>query len=245
MRTFEVWSPDPVAADRAPALGLLRPHLERLATQQGAWPPRVPAHVARFEPGRDHDSAEDALDAGASAVDGFVDAGADLVVVAGGGLPGTTTTSAPALVLLAALLDRDPVSVLGTTGAPGWTELVVAVRNGLRAGRPHLHDPRALLAAVGAVEIAELTGALLQCGARRTPVLLSGAPDVLAAALVARRVAFSVDSWLLAGCTPATGAAALALTDLRVAPVLDLELDDPLGAELALALLIGAVPLAR
>ncbi len=242
MRTFEVWSPNQVAADRDRPLGQLRPHLERLATQQGAWPPRVPEHVARFEPAhpttRHHDTVEDALESGAAAVDRFVDAGADLVVVAGGG-PRTT-----ALVLLAALLERDPVSVLGTTGSPGWAEQVVAVRNGLRAARPHLHEPRALLAAVGAVEVAELTGVLLQCGVRRTPVLISGAPDVLAAALVARRVAFSVDGWLLAGCTPATGAAALALTDLRVAPVLDLELDDPRAVELALALLLGAVPLA-
>lgn len=238
MRTFEVWSPNSVSSDPALPLGLLRPHLERLAAQQETWPPRVPEHVARFTPAG-AGSTDDALDAGADAVDRLVDSGADLVVVAGGG-PRT-----PALVLLAALLDRDPISVLGTTGSPGWTELVVAVRDGLRAARPHLHDPRALLRADGAVEIAELAGALLQCGARRTPVLLSGAPDVLAAALVARRVAFSVDGWLLAGCTPATEAAALALTDLRVAPVLDLELDDPRGADLALALLTGAVELVR
>lgn len=237
--------PGALLAPPAPALGRLERMLGRLAAQQGCWPPAPPAHVARpagqvarpagqaTEP-----STEQALEAGAVAVDRFVDAGADLVLVAGGG-PRT-----PALVLLAALLDRDPVSVTGTTSAPGWAELVVTLRDGLRAARPHLDDPAALLAAARAVGVAELTGAVLQAAVRRTPVLLSGAPDVWAATLLAQRIAPAVNGWLLAGCSPGTSVAAAAVGALQLVPLLDLQLDAPEGAELALGVLVGGVELA-
>lgn len=118
------------------------------------------------------------------------------------------------------------------------------MRDRLRAARPHLSDVPALLDAVGAVEVAELTGLLLGCAERRTTVLLSGAVDVCAAALAARRTASTVPEWLVAGCSPRAGASAAALAELRLQPLLDLELDDPAGAELALGLLLGAVDLA-
>ncbi|HEU0100738.1 MAG TPA: nicotinate-nucleotide--dimethylbenzimidazole phosphoribosyltransferase [Mycobacteriales bacterium] len=241
MRQFAVERPEPVAAG-ARGLGRLEPVLRRLAAQQGQWPPAVPTQVARVaaDPARTSGmGTEQAVEAGAAAADRLVDAGADLVVVAGGG-DGT-----PALVLLAALLDRDPVAVTGTTGAPGWAALVTAVRDGLRAARPHVHDPAAVLAATGAVEVAELTGLLLQCAVRRTGVLLSGAPDVWAAAVVAQRVSFPVGSWLVAGCSPGSAVVTAAVAELQLSPLLDLELDDPAAVELALGVLVGAVGLAR
>lgn len=239
MREFVVASPEaPLPAP--PGLGRLGPFLVRFGAQQGAWPPLPPTHVARLfvDPARTATlAAPDAVEAGAARADTLVDGGTNLVVAGGGGSP------TPALVLLAALLDRDPVAVTGTTAAPGWALLVAEVRDGLRAARPHLADPTALLAAAGAIEVAELTGLLLQCAVRRTPVLLSGALDVWAAALVAHRVAPGVRDWLLAGCSPQSKAAALAVGELRLAPLLDLELDQPAAAELALGVLVGAVEL--
>lgn len=230
-----------VSAPPAPAgLGRLEPTLRRVAAQQGGWPPAVPRHVARVaaDQGRTAGlTTADALEAGAVAADRLVDGGVDLVVVAGGG------ARTPALVLLAALLDRDPIAVTGTAGGPGWATFVTQVRDGLRAARPHLGDPAALLAAVDAVEVAELTGLLLQCADRRTCVLLSGAADVWAAAVVAQRVAPDVDGWLLAGCSPALAVVADGVAELRLTALLDLELDDPAGVELALGVLVGALGL--
>ena len=240
MREFAVAFVEAPQRD-APELGRLAPVLRRLAAQQGSWPPVPPAQVARVaaDPARTTGLSTDAaLEAGAAAADRLVDAGVDLVVVGGGG------SRTPALVLLAALLDRDPVAVTGTVGGPGWTALVTDVRDGLRKARPHLADPAALLEALGAGEVAELTGLLLQCAERRTGVLLSGAADVWAAALVAQRVAPYVGSWLVAGCSPATPVTATALAELQLEPVLDLEIDDPAGAELALGVLVGAAGLA-
>ncbi len=237
MRTFAVEDPAPVPP--APAtLGRLGLVLERLAAQQGAWPPRRPARVQVAAPPATARTAAEALEAGAGLADRLVDEGADLLVLRGGG------ADVPALVVLAALLGRDPVSVVGTTPSPGWSARVTAVRDGLRAARAHLGDPVALLGAAGALDVAGLAGLLLQAGARRTGVLLSGAPDVWAAAVAGQRVAPELGGWLLAGVAPHTEVVSLAVGELLLRPLLDLGLDDPRGADLALGVLLDGVGLA-
>ena len=231
MRTFAV---EPPAAPEAvpPGLGRLGPWLARLAAAQSSWPPAPPARIGRPD-------AVEGVDAGVDAADRLVDGGADLLVLAGGGPPG------PALALLAVLLDLEPVAAVGTGSVPGWAGLVGTVRDGLRAARPHLGDPDQLLLVTGAAEVAGLAGVLLQAAVRRTPVLLSGAPDVWAAAVLAERTAPGTAAWLLAGCSPAGGGAAAAVSELGLEPLLDLRVARPEGADLALALLLPAVELAR
>lgn len=207
---------------------------------QGAWPPVPARHIARPERGAGRDEGVRAADwdEGMRAADALVDSGSDLVVVAGGGDRG------PALSVLAALLGLEPAAAVGTSSTAGWSKAVASVRTGLRAARPHLTDVEALLDAVGAGQVAGAAGLLAQCAVRRTPVLLSAAPDALAAAVVAERQAPGTARWLLVGCSPAGGAGPAALADLGVQPVLDLGLDLPEGAELALAVLQTAIPLA-
>lgn len=223
----------PAQVPQAPlSLGRLGPALRQLAAAQGSWPPHPPREVARPA------QAGASIEAGAQVADRVVDAGADLVVVGGAGPTG------PALVALAALLSLEPVTAVGTTGAPDWAALVATVRTGLRAVRPHLADLRALLRAAGADEVAGLTGLVTQCAVRRTPVLLSGSPPAAAAAVAADRLVPGVTRWLIAGCSPAGGAAALALSSLGLEPLLDLRLAAPAGAELALQVLVTGVHLA-
>jgi len=231
VRSFPVEAPEPVPAI-LPALGRLGPWLARLAAAQGSWPPALPSHVVPAP-------TTSGVDAGAEAADRLVDAGADLLVVAGGGPTG------PALALLAVLLDLEPVAAVGTGSVPGWAGLVAEVRTGLRAARPHLGDPDRLLAVTGADEVAGLAGLLLQAAVRRTPVLLSGAADAWAAALLAERTTPGTADWLLPGCSPAGGGAAAAVSELRLEPLLDLRLAGPEGADLALAVLGPAVRLAQ
>jgi len=227
--------PAPDGGDGLPAsapahLGRLGPALLRLSAVQGAWPPRRPQRVVPAP-------LADGLEAGARAADALADEGADLVVVGDGGPAG------PALALLAVLLDLEPVAAVGTAAVPGWAALVAQVRDGLRAGRPHRADPDELPTALGAPHLAGLSGLLQQCAVRRTPVLLSGAPGAWAAALLTERRAAGTRSALLAGCSPPPGAPALALTELGLVPLLDLQLGRPEGADLALGVLLGAVDL--
>lgn len=228
--SFSAVDPPPAAPTVPAALGRLGPPLQRLAGMQGRQLPARPARVVRAP-------AAAGVEEGARQADALVDTGADLVLAEGGAGPA-------GLVVLAALLGLEPVAVVGTAGAPGWAARITAVRDGLRAARPHLHDPGALAAALGGDGLAGLAGLLAQCAVRRTPVLLSGAPDVCGAALLADRLAPGAAGWLLAGCSPATQAACTALSNLGLDPLLDLRLDAPEGAELALGLLLAAVDLA-
>lgn len=221
--------------DRLPApreLGRLGPALAWLAAAQGSWPPHVPR-----EPRTVVLDSGAGLDAGRERADALVDAGADLLVV------GATGDPVPGLVVAAALLRLEPVAAVGTAAGPAWAEQVVAVRTRLPAARPHLGDPVALLDAVGSSTVAELAGLLAQAAARRTPVVVDGSMPAIAAALVADRLAPGTHRWLLAATTPVTPAAARALSDLRLEPLLDLGIDRPEAATLALHLLVDAVGL--
>ncbi len=230
MRT-DPTAPEPVEGPTG-SLGRLGPPLLRLAAMQGAWPPHIPERVMTAP-------AADGWETGLAAADALIDEGADLVVVAGGEPPG------PALSLLAALLSLEPVAAVGTSAQPGWAALVAEVRQGVRACRAHLADPTGMIDALSADSLAGLSGVVARCAERRTPVLLSGAPDAVAAAVLADRVGPGTTTWLLAGCSAPAGGPAKGLEDLGLTGLLDLALGRPEGADLALGVLLGAVRLAR
>ncbi len=226
-----VTAPTPVGPGPVPRLGALLPALTWLATVQGAWPPRLPreVRVVTDEPGT--------FDDGLARADSYADTGVDLLVVRASGDP------VPGMSVVAALLDVEPVAAVGTAAGPDWTTLTLGVRDGLRACRPHVGDPEALLAAAGGDRIAPLAALLAQAAVRRTPVLLDGSALTCGAAYVAERCAPGADTWWLAGQRPPAPIARRALAELELTPLLDLALDHPAGGELALAVLRQAVAL--
>ncbi len=108
----------------------------------------------------------------------------------------------PGLVVLAALLDLEPVQAVGTATGPSWAGQVTGVRDGLRTARLHLADPEQLLTALGSAPLAVLTGVLAQAAVRRTPVVLDGSAVTAAAAVLADRLAPGAARWSLAGQVP-------------------------------------------
>lgn len=242
MRRFAVQAP--AALEPAPpALGRLGPALCWLAGAQGDWPPRLPLRVSRVAVDSvavNAGAVDDPMEHGAREADDLVDRGADLVLLTCDADP------VPGVVAAAALLDLEPVDAVGTVssaagGAAGWAALTVGVRDGLRRSRPHLGDPAGLLEAAASPALSRATGLLAQCAVRRTPVVLDGSAVVCGAALVAERFAPGGSAWWLAGQAPPNPAASRALADLGLVPLLDLQLDLPLGAELALAVLLQGV----
>lgn len=178
-------------------------------------PPVAPRAVVRVQVG-----AGQGLDAGREEADRLVDAGADLVVLDADAL------GAGPYVALAVLLDLDPVTAIGTSPAEDWRELVIAVRTGVRAARPHLGYPEALLAQLDDPALGRVTGLLARLAERRTAVLVGGGTSAAAGALLAERLEpGSSRSWL-AGSQPTHPAAAQAWTSLGVTPLLDLGLTD-------------------
>ncbi len=219
-----------------PSLGRLAPFLERLASLQEAWPPRLPQPV-RSVVVREDDAGD--LAAGMAQADEIADSGAGLLLLGGRGDP------VPGLVAAATLLDLEPVRAVGTVAGPDWAATTVGVRDGLRRCRPHLGNAEGLVEAVGSPGFGRLVGLLAQSAVRRTPVLLDGSALVAGAALLAERVAPQASTWWLAGQAPVQPAARRALDDLGLVPLLDLGLSGPEGVGIAHAVLLEAVELAR
>ena len=226
--------PAPAAVPPPPrALGRLGPALAWLAAAQGAWPPVAPSNVRRVVAEDGSTRAE-----GQAEADRLVDGGGDLFVL------GSAGDQVAGLVVLAALLDLEPVQAVGTAAGDDWARLTTGVRDGLRDARMHVGDPDGLLKAVGSPPLARLTGLLAQAAVRRTPVVLDGAPLTAAAAVLAERLAPGAPAWWLAGQVPPAPAARLGLADLGLTGLLDLGLGLPEGADLARSVLEQAIPLA-
>ena len=180
-----------------------------------------------------------AMDAGASCAAALLREGADILLLGDVGLGNTT----PSACLIAAFTGADAAAVTGRGSGADDAMLahkVQVVRDGLsRLGGAR--EPLAVLGAVGGLEHAALTGAMLAAASLRAPVLLDGVVTV-AAALVACAVEPAVAGYLLAGHRSAEPAAAPALDQLRLSPLLDLalRLGEGSGALFALPLVRAA-----
>lgn len=215
------------------ALGRLGPALVWLASVQGTWPPRLPSTRRSLVVGE----GDGTLAGGMATADALADGGCDLLLVGAAGDP------VPGLVVVAALLDLEPVRAVGTAAGDDWAAVTTGVRDGLRSARMHVGDPEGLLDAVGSSPLAQLTGVLAQSAVRRTPVVLDGSAVCAAAAVLADRLAPGSSAWQLAGQVPPAPAARLGLADLGLTGLLDLGLALPAGAELAWSMVEQALPL--
>ena len=173
---------------------------------------------------------------------------ADGISVVGVGDMGIANTTAASAVC-AALLPADPSSVCGPgTGldGPGVERKVEIVRAALRAndlseGRD-APEPVEVLASVGGLEIAFLTGVMLGAASRRVPVLLDGFVTG-AAALIAVGLSPDMGGSLIAATRSPEPGHPLVLERLGLVPLLDLglRLGEGSGAALALPLVRAAV----
>ena len=187
------------------------------------------------------DEVVQAIDAGRRIADEEVDAGADLLIAGDMGIGNTT----PATTLIAALTDSEPVAVVGRgTGIDdaGWARKTAAIRDALYRTRRLSADPVALLRICGGADLAAMTGFLAQAAVRRTPVLLDGVV-VTGAALAAEKLAPGASQWWQAGHRSTEPAHTLALRQLGLDPIveLDMRLGEGSGAVVALSVLRAAV----
>ena len=183
-----------------------------------------------------------ALDVGARL---FAEAGDVGICLVGEMGIGNTTTAA---ALSAALLGIDPALLVGRgTGVDdaGLARKLSVIRQGLTRHEA-LTDPTEILAALGGLEIAAMTGTILASAAARTPILLDGFITA-AAALVAVRLDPSVQPYLLASHRSPEPGHGVLLDHLGLTPLLDLglRLGEASGAALALPLLRMALTILR
>jgi nicotinate-nucleotide--dimethylbenzimidazole phosphoribosyltransferase len=179
-----------------------------------------------------------ALDCGRRAIERLADQSPQLVIFGEMGIGNTTAAAA----IAAALLPCAPADIVGSgTGLDGEGRArkarVVAealALHGLASGAP----ADKVLAAVGGLEIAAITGAIISAAQRRVPVLVDGF-IVSAAALAAVKLNPSCRAWLMFSHRSAERGHSIVLDGLDARPLIDLglRLGEASGAATALPLL--------
>ncbi|MFD6260996.1 nicotinate-nucleotide--dimethylbenzimidazole phosphoribosyltransferase [Micromonospora chalcea] len=187
------------------------------------------------------DEARAALETGIRVAGELIDAGAGILLTGDMGIGNTT----PSATLIAAFSGVDAEAATGRgTGVDDETyaRKVAVVRGALARHQPDPADPLGVLAAVGGLEHAALTGLILGAAARRVPVLLDGVIAV-SAALAAAAFAPDAVGAMVAGHRSAEPGATEALRHLGLEPLIDLglRLGEGTGALLALPVVTGAV----
>jgi nicotinate-nucleotide--dimethylbenzimidazole phosphoribosyltransferase len=94
---------------------------------------------------------------------------------------------------------------------------------GLIARIKNEDDPIKVLADIGGIEIAALTGYILRATSLQIPVVLDGV-ITLAAALVAKAINPKIDQFCIAGHASSEPGSQIAIAHLQLQPILDLEL---------------------
>ena len=178
-----------------------------------------------------------AIEAGFDLARSAAEEGYDLLLSGEMGIGNTTTSAA----VLSVLLDRPPETLTGRGAGLSDAGLVRkndAIREAIRRNRPDPADPIDVLTKVGGLDLAALCGFYLGAAFSRRPVLLDGL-ITCAAGLCAVRLCPKVRDALLASHCSAEPAAALALEELGLAPLLSagLRLGEGSGAAAALPLL--------
>ncbi|HKF91895.1 MAG TPA: nicotinate-nucleotide--dimethylbenzimidazole phosphoribosyltransferase [Acidimicrobiia bacterium] len=216
-----------VATDLDAAPGLVR---ERVRAGTG--------NIAR-EPAMTVAEARQALDVGAAVAAGLIDDGAACLVTGDMGIGNTT----PSAALVAEFTGRAAKEVTGRgTGIddPTLVRKVAAVDAAL-ARTVQRDDPVAVLASLGGLEIAALTGFIVAGAAARVPVVVDGV-IANAALLTAAQLVPGAVPFCFAGHRSTEPAARVVLDTLGLEPILDLELrlGEGSGACLALPVLEAA-----
>ena len=175
-----------------------------------------------------------ALDCGKRAVMRTAGAEPDLLILGEMGIGNTTSAAAIAAALLGT--SADAITGLGTgldaAGRERKAHIIDAAlaRHGLAGAAPEK-----ILCAVGGLEIAAITGAIIAAAQRRIPVLVDGF-IVSVAALAASRLNPSCRPYLVFSHRSAEQGHRLVLDALGAQPLLDLDLRLGEGSGAALAL---------
>lgn len=153
--------------------------------------------------------------------------------------------SSSAAAIFCALTSAAPAAAVGRgTGIDDATlnRKIAVIENGLDMNRPDAHDPLDVLAKVGGLEIGAITGMILGAAAFRIPMVLDGFISA-AAALLAQRFCPHVQDVLFASHLSAERGHRLLLEELKLAPLLDLEmrLGEGTGACILMSLIEAAV----
>ena len=192
------------------------------------------------QPAMTLEELEKALEAGIEAANRMIDGGANVLVGGDMGIGNTT----PAAALTSVFTDRSVAEVTGRgTGVDdaGLARKVEVIEQALAKHQPDAGEPLEVLAQVGGLEVAALTGFYLGAAARGVAVVLDGF-IVTSAALVAAAVKPEVTDYFFASHVSQEPGHRVQLRALGLTPLFDLglRLGEGTGGVLALPLLASA-----
>ena len=155
--------------------------------------------------------------------------------------------STPATAILAAISGIEPARMAGRgTGVDdhALARKIEVIERALRLHRASLGDGLSMLAAIGGLEIAAMTGSCLGAAAARVPVVVDGF-IATAAAAAAERIRPGIREHLFFSHRSAEGGHALALQAMGVRAILDLDmrLGEGSGAAIAMSVIQAALAL--
>ncbi|MCE9614004.1 MAG: nicotinate-nucleotide--dimethylbenzimidazole phosphoribosyltransferase [Lentisphaerae bacterium] len=192
-------------------------------------------------PALTREEATQALETGIGLAFEAAEAGVTMLGTGEMGIANTT----PSTAMFAAYLGCDPATVVGRgTGvdAAGLAHKTDVVRRALAVNAGQLGDALGVLAALGGLEIAGISGLILGAAARRIPVVVDGFISC-AGALAAMRLCPAAADYLFFAHLSQERGHRHVLEALKVRPILDLDmrLGEGTGAALAMSVLEGAM----
>jgi nicotinate-nucleotide--dimethylbenzimidazole phosphoribosyltransferase len=162
-----------------------------------------------------------ALEVGAATAERLIAGGSRCLVTGEVGI-GNTTPSA-ALIAHFTQTKADQVTGRGSGIDDETYARKIKIVANLIERTTNEEDPIKILADIGGIEIAGLTGYILRASSLQIPVVLDGV-ITLAAALVAQAINPEINQFLIAGHTSSEPGSQIAITHLQFQPILDLDL---------------------
>ncbi|MHB9022699.1 MAG: nicotinate-nucleotide--dimethylbenzimidazole phosphoribosyltransferase [Armatimonadota bacterium] len=193
-------------------------------------------NIAR-EPAMTREEAIRAIEVGIEMVEEEIAAGLDIIATGEMGIGNTTPSSA-----IVAAFTGLPVAQVTGRGTGISTEALEAkvktIETALTVNRPNPQDPIDVMAKVGGLEIAALSGVMLGAAAHRIPVVMDGFISG-AAALTAARLCHGVVDYILPSHLSVEVGHKAAFAELGLTPLFDLEmrLGEGTGAALAMSII--------
>ena len=189
--------------------------------------------------------AQAAITVGMDVATALIQQGVDIIAMGEMGIGNTTASSA-----ITASLAHVPVQLVTGRGTgiddAQLAHKVATIERAIAHNQPDATDPLDVLAKVGGLEIAGLVGVILASAQHGVPVVIDGFISG-AAALVATRLVPAVRDYLFAGHVSVESGHHIILEQLKLAPLLDLNLrlGEGTGAVLAMTLIDAALRLHR
>lgn len=182
-----------------------------------------------------------ALEVGIDAANKCIDQGVSLIAMGEMGI-GNTTASAALLAAFEGIAVEEAVGRGTGIDDQGLEKKITAIKKALTVNKPDPAQPLEVLAKVGGLEIAGLTGVVLGAAARRVPVMVDGFISG-AAALTATKIAPLAKGYLIGSHLSVEPGhkKMLAAMDVQAALLMDMRLGEGTGAALGMSMVDAAI----